>query len=91
MDSIDSRGSIARQLMRAALIAALFCGWGVYAPDARAQPATTDVGASMVQPPQSPASGVSAHNPDNMPIKRPQQPPHDPISRPPPASATHAK
>lgn len=58
---------------------------------ASAQPPAKDVGSSMVQPPQSPASGVNAHNPDNMPVKRPTQPTNDPIARQPPASATHAK
>lgn len=61
------------------------------ATPALAQPAATNVGASMVQSPQSPASGVSARNPDNMPIKRPQKPPRDPIARRPPASATKPK
>ena len=91
MDSIDSMDSIARQLVRAAMVAALFCACAGPAADAWAQRATKEVGASMVQPPQSPASGVSAHNPDNMPIKRPRPSPHDPISRQSPASATHAK
>lgn len=83
--------SMARKLMRAALVAALACACASRAAETSAPRRTTEVGASMVQPPQSPASGVSPHNPDNMPIKRPEQAPHDPISRPPPASATHAK
>ena len=58
---------------------------------ARAQRATQDTGASMVQPPQSPASGVNPHNPHTRPVKRPSNPTNDPIARPPPASATHAK
>ncbi len=47
--------------------------------------------ASMVKPPQSPASGANAQNPDNMPIHRPERPTNDPIARPPPASAAKAK
>ena len=48
---------------------------------ARAEGTATDAGASMVQPPQAPASGVNAHNPDNMPVKRPTKPTNDPIAR----------
>ncbi|WP_118178957.1 hypothetical protein [Paraburkholderia phosphatilytica] len=48
--------------------------------------------ASMVKPPQSAASGASAHNPDNMPIKRPDQTTNDRmLHAPPPASAAIAK
>jgi hypothetical protein len=48
--------------------------------------------ASMVKPPQAPASGASAHNPDNMPIKRPDQSTNDRMMHaPPPASAAIAK
>ncbi len=83
--------AIDRRLMRATAIAVLANSCIGGAMLAQAQPPAKDVGASMVQPPQSPASGVSAHNPDNMPIKRPQKPPRDPIARRPPASATHAK
>lgn len=85
MDAID------RIWPRAIMAAALTCACASGTIGARAQPPASPVGASMVQPPQSPASGVSAHNPDNMPIKRPQKPPRDPIARRPPASATHAK
>jgi len=83
--------AIDRRLMRATAIAVLAGSGMAGAMLAWAQPPATDVGASMVQRPQPPASGVSAHNPDNMPIKRPQKPPRDPIVRRPPASATHAK
>jgi hypothetical protein len=57
----------------------------------QSQGAPGDASASMVQPPQPPASGVNAHNPDNMPVKRPTKPTNDPIARRPPASAAHAK
>jgi hypothetical protein len=80
-----------RKLARAAALAALAYAFAGDANCALAQAPTAPVGASMVQPPQSPASGVSAHNPDNMPIKKPQRPPRDPIARRPPASATNAK
>jgi hypothetical protein len=83
--------AIDRRLLRATAMAVLASSCITSAMPVRAQPAATDVGASMVQPPQPPASGVSAHNPDNMPIKRPQKPPRDPIARRPPASATQAK
>jgi hypothetical protein len=56
-----------------------------------AEQAPGDESASMVKPPQPPASGANAHNPDNMPIHRPKQPTNDPIARPPPASAANAK
>ena len=80
-----------RTVARAFALAMLACP-GLAGPGlARAQGAATDAGASMVQPPQAPASGVNAHNPDNMPVKRPTKPTNDPIARRPPASATHAK
>jgi len=55
-----------------------------------AQTAPRDASASMVKPPES-ASGASSSNPDHMPIKRPTQPIHDPITHDLPASATNAK
>jgi hypothetical protein len=64
---------------------------GVGLAHAQSQSAPSNASASMVQPPQSPASGVNAHNPDNMPVKRPTKPTNDPIARRPPASAAHAK
>jgi hypothetical protein len=70
---------------RAASIVALA---NLFAPTAGAestQQAPPPSGASMVRPPPSPASGTSAHNPDNMPIKRPERPIDDPMSRTPPA------
>lgn len=82
---------IDRKLIRAATLAAVACACAGGAGSALAQTQAAPVGASMVQPPQAPASGVSAHNPDNMPIKKPQKPPRDPIARRPPASATNAK
>lgn len=85
MIEIDSK------LIRAATLAAVAYTCAGAAGSALAQAPATPVGASMVQPPQAPASGVSAHNPDNMPIKKPQKPPRDPIARRPPASATNAK
>jgi hypothetical protein len=50
-----------------------------------------DSSASMAKPPVA-ASGVDhPDNPDNMPVKRPQQPTHDKMTREPPASAAIAK
>ncbi|RDU96140.1 hypothetical protein DWV00_25520 [Trinickia dinghuensis] len=70
---------------RAAMLAALACICACAADAAWARRPAADVGASMVRPPQSPVSGANAHNPDNMPIKRPQKPTNDPIARRPPA------
>jgi len=64
---------------------------GVSLAHAQSPSAPSNASASMVQPPQFPASGVNAHNPDNMPVKRPTKPTNDPIARRPPASAAHAK
>jgi hypothetical protein len=83
--------SIERNAKRAALAAVLIGTFGWGSPPVRAQGARMDVGASMVQPPQAPASGASANNPDNMPIKRPNKPTRDPIARRPPASDTQPK
>ena len=82
---------IERKAMRAALLATL-AGAGAWAAGAAwAGKPATDVGASMVQPPQPPVSGADARNPDNMPIKRPTKPTHDPIARKPPASSVEPK
>jgi hypothetical protein len=59
---------------------------------ALAQPVAPQPGTPMVKPPPAAASGTaSATNPDNMPVKKPDNPTNDPISRAPPASATEAK
>ncbi|MGG1946404.1 hypothetical protein AB1286_16535 [Trinickia sp. NRRL B-1857] len=83
--------SIEQTAKRAAVAAALIgvVGWG--SRPVWAQGTQMDVGASMVQRPQAPASGASAGNPDNMPIKRPNKPTRDPIARRPPASDTQPK
>jgi hypothetical protein len=52
------------------------------------QPAPSTATAPMVKPPNS-ASG--SNNPDNMPIKRPDEPTNDKMSRQPPASGANAK
>ena len=88
MNSIDRKQKRAARRAALACIAACIAG---AAGSAWAKRATTDVGASMVQPPQPPASGANANNPDNMPIKRPDKPTHDPIARRPPASSTQPK
>jgi hypothetical protein len=83
--------SITSKAKRAATLAAL-SGIGAWTAGAAwAQRPATDVGASMVQPPQAPVSGANARNPDNMPIKRPEKPPRDPMARHPPASSTQPK
>ncbi len=83
--------SMERKPMRAALLTALTCAAAFAAGTAWAQKPATDIGASMVQPPQPPVSGANARNPDNMPIKRPNKPTHDPIARTPPASSAQPK
>ena len=83
--------AIDRELVHAIAVATVACASLAGTSFAQTQNSTTDAAASMVQPPQSPASGVNARNPDNMPVKRPTRPTNDPIARPPPASATHAK
>lgn len=87
MDSIERNTTLAARWATLACALACAClsdaAWG--------QRAAKDVGASMVQPPQAPVSGADARNPDNMPIKRPDKPTHDPIARRPPASGTVPK
>jgi hypothetical protein len=75
----------------AAILAALVCADICTATAAWAKQPATAVAASMVQPPQPPASGANASNPDNMPIKRPQKATRDPIARRPPASSAQPK
>lgn len=88
MHSMNRRSKHAARLAALGLVAVCMAG---ATGSAWAKRATTDVGASMVQPPQPPASGASANNPDNMPIKRPEKPTHDPIARRPPASRAEPK
>ena len=83
--------SLKRKLEFAARLAVAACACAFVTSEAWAQRAAKDVGASMVQPPQPPVSGANARNPDNMPIKRPQKPPRDPMARRPPASSTEPK
>lgn len=45
----------------------------------------------MVKPPDAASGPTSATNPDNMPIKRPDKPTNDKMSRQPPASGANAK
>ncbi|MEA3119607.1 MAG: hypothetical protein QOI13_2877 [Paraburkholderia sp.] len=74
------------------VIAALagFCAGTTGAALAQKAPAPSE--ASMARPPQPPASGASATNPDNMPIKRSTRPTNDPMSHaPPPASGAIPK
>lgn len=58
------------------------------------QPAKKDSAASMVVPPSAAPGNTradNANNPDNMPVKRPDKPTRDKITREPPASAANAK
>ena len=62
------------------------------AASALGQGGTPHAAPPMAVPPPAAASGTaSATNPDNMPVKKPRQPTHDNIARPPPASAAGAK
>ncbi|MDE1184458.1 hypothetical protein [Paraburkholderia sp.] len=73
-------------------VSAALCACALAAAPIHAQTASKDVGASMVKPPDAASSAATnPHNPDNMPIKKPAKPPHDAISRTPPASAANAK
>ncbi|WP_162878173.1 hypothetical protein [Trinickia diaoshuihuensis] len=83
--------SMERNANHAAMTVALTAVFTCACQTAWAQPPATNVGASMVQAPQAPASGANAHNPDNMPIKRPDKPTRDPIARRPPASDAQPK
>lgn len=58
------------------------------------QPAPKDTAGSMAVPPSAASGGArvdNANNPDNMPVKRPDKPTRDKITREPPASAANAK
>jgi hypothetical protein len=83
--------SIKQKAAHIALLSTLLCAGICTAGAARAEQPATAVAASMVQPPQPPASGANARNPDNMPIKRPEKPTRDPIARRPPASSAQPK
>jgi hypothetical protein len=72
------------------MLAVMGASW-VAPASAQSAAAPAESGASMVKPPRSPASGASAHNPDNMPIHRPKHPTNDPMARKPPASAVVPK
>jgi hypothetical protein len=45
----------------------------------------------MVKPPNAASGTTGSANPDNMPIRRPDQPTNDNMSRQPPASGANAK
>jgi hypothetical protein len=45
----------------------------------------------MIKPPEAASGSGGASNPDNMPIKRPRQPPNDKMMHEPPASGANAK
>jgi hypothetical protein len=46
---------------------------------------------SMVKPPEAASGSGGSNNPDNMPIKRPDQPTNDRMTHAPPASGANAK
>jgi hypothetical protein len=45
----------------------------------------------MIKPPEAASGSGGSSNPDNMPIKRPRQPPNDKMMHEPPASGANAK
>ncbi|MFM0735459.1 hypothetical protein PQQ52_33780 [Paraburkholderia sediminicola] len=62
------------------------------APKTQATQATPqNSGASMVKPPEAASGSGGSSNPDNMPIKRPNQPTNDRMTHEPPASGVNAK
>jgi hypothetical protein len=80
----------AKRVLSIALLGMIGAGIGAPA-SAQSAASPAESGASMVKPPRAPASGASAHNPDNMPIHRPKHPSDDPMARKPPASAVVPK
>ncbi|MGF6777624.1 hypothetical protein [Paraburkholderia sp. GAS334] len=82
------------EIASAAQIAAASCLAVVSELAMAQQPAPNDSAASMAVPPSA-ASGSARvdhpDNPDNMPVKRPDKPTRDNITRAPPASAANAK
>lgn len=63
-----------------------------FAATAQAQAVAPQPETPMVKPPPAAASGAaSATNPDNMPVKHPDEPTNDKIIKSPPASAANAK
>ncbi|HEY2022396.1 hypothetical protein [Paraburkholderia sp.] len=72
-----------------ALAALLASGTRAFAQTAPGVPG--DSHSPMVKPPEAASGSGGSSNPDNMPVKRPPKPTHDPMSREPPASGANAK
>ena len=58
---------------------------------AQSQSQETPPASPMVKPPAAASGSASATNPDNMPVRKPQQRTHDRMIRSEPASAATAK
>jgi hypothetical protein len=56
-----------------------------------APPENSTNSAPMIKPPEAASGSGGSSNPDNMPIKRPRQPPNDKMMHEPPASGANAK
>ncbi|MFX1675761.1 hypothetical protein PWR63_26490 [Paraburkholderia sp. A2WS-5] len=76
---------------RWAAIILVLLGTSAFSPLTRAQTADQRPAASMAKPPAAASGAASTTNPDHMPIKKPEQPTHDNMSRDVPASAAKAK
>lgn len=72
-----------------ALTAMLASGASALAQTAPGMPRNSP--SPMVKPPEAASGSAESSNPDNMPIKRPRKPTHDPMSHEPPASGANAK
>lgn len=55
------------------------------------QPAQPPTPSPMIRPPDAAPGQTGSANPDNMPVKRPDKPTNDKMSRQPPASGANAK
>jgi hypothetical protein len=83
----------------AAIALAVICAYGTpafaqtaAAPGTQnAQPTAPQSNSPMVKPPEAASGSTGKSNPDNMPIKRPDQPTHDSMMHAPPASGANAK
>jgi hypothetical protein len=82
----------ARAVAGMALLALSSTGLFAQAQSSQQLPQQSAQASPMVKSPPEAASGAaSATNPDNMPVKKPQQPTNDRIIRNEPASAAKAK
>ncbi|MFT4065647.1 hypothetical protein [Paraburkholderia sp.] len=86
---IASIGTASIGIASITLAATLASGASAFAQTAPSAP--RDSHSPMARPPEAASGSGGSSNPDNMPIKRPDKPTHDPMSHAPPASAANAK